>query len=103
MLSEINVKGLESQKGRKLPEKLPWVIPVSCEGCGACVNYCRAGHLQMTETNLKGVFVPWLEEPHKCSGCGKCTSACVMCAISMTSHVEKAMKRFIEQRPEISA
>ena len=97
MCLEIKEKYMKSLKLKMMP----WVIPVNCEGCGACVNYCRNGHLKMIETNLEGVFVPWLEAPHKCSGCGKCANACVMGAISMTSYVEEAKKRFIEQKPEI--
>ncbi|MBR0599386.1 4Fe-4S dicluster domain-containing protein [Sinanaerobacter chloroacetimidivorans] len=85
----------------KKPSKLPWVIPVNCEGCGGCVNYCKNGSLKMKETNIEGVFVPWLDEPQKCSGCGRCTKACVMGAITMTSFVDQAMKRFLEQKPEI--
>ena len=92
---------MESMKGNKQPVKMPWVIPVNCEGCGACVNCCRNGHLKMVETNVKDVFVPWLDEPHKCTGCGRCANACVMGAISMTSYVERAMSRFQERKPEI--
>ena len=92
---------MESMKEKKLPVKLPWVIPVNCEGCGACVNSCKNGHLKMEETNVKDVFVPWLEQPHKCTGCGRCANACVMGAISMTSYVERAMSRFQERNPEI--
>ena len=84
-----------------MPEKMPWVIPVNCEGCGSCVNYCKSGCLKMRETNIQGVFVPWIDEPHKCSGCGRCTNSCVMGAISMTSYVEKAMRRFNENLPKI--
>lgn len=95
------VNETEANEIRKLPAKLPWVIPVSCEGCGGCVNKCPRGHLKMTETNVQGVFVPWLDDPLKCSGCGRCCSACAMGAISMTSYVDMAMKRFLEKKPEI--
>lgn len=101
MSVQIIAKGPESQKVKQMPGKMPWVIPVNCEGCGGCVSCCRNGHLKMMETNVKGVFVPWLDEPQKCSGCGRCSNACVMGAISMTSYVEKAMRRFVEQKPEI--
>jgi ferredoxin len=88
-------------KNEKLPAKMPWVIPANCEGCGACANSCKNGGLRMTETNVKGVFVPWLEEPQTCTGCGRCAQACVMGAISMTSYVEMASRRFREKKPEI--
>lgn len=93
----------EHNRIRKLPGKLPWVIPVSCEGCAGCVNACSNKHLKMTETNVKGVFVPWLDDPSNCSGCGRCCRACAMGAISMTSYVDMAMNRFIVKRPEIPA
>ncbi|AGK98489.1 DUF362 domain-containing protein [Clostridium pasteurianum] len=85
----------------KLPSKMPWVIPVNCEGCGSCVNNCKTGGLKMIKTNIDGVYVPWLIEPEKCSGCGRCSEACVMGAISMTSYVEDAMFRFLKQKPII--
>ncbi len=98
---EVKDKRQEEKNIKKLPARMPWVIPVNCEGCGGCVNYCRSGCLEMTETNVKGVFVPWLNDPHKCCGCGKCTDACVMGAISITSYVDRAAKRFIDQKPQI--
>ncbi len=103
MITEVkgNDPDPESSNIKKLPAKMPWVIPVNCEGCGACVNYCRNGHLKMVETNVKDVYVPWLEETHKCTGCGRCASACVMGAISMTSYVDRAIDRFKERIPEI--
>ncbi len=85
----------------KLPKQMPWVIPVNCEGCGDCVNKCKKGYLQMIETNVEGVFVPWLAEPEKCTGCGQCASTCVMGAIVMTEYVEMALNRFLEQKPTI--
>lgn len=86
---------------KKLPERMPWVVPVNCDGCGACANLCRIGCLKMTETNMKGIFVPWLEEPHRCTGCGRCANSCAMGAISMTGYVDRAAKRFEEKRPEL--
>jgi ferredoxin len=80
---------------------MPWVIPVSCEGCGACAGACPLGYLHMTETNVKGVFVPWLDDPDKCVGCGRCARVCTMGAISMTGYVDMAIKRFMEKRPEL--
>lgn len=89
------------QEKRPLPKRMPWVIPLHCEGCGSCVNRCRQGGLHMLETNLEGIYVPWLKEPEQCNGCGRCAEACVMGAISMTSYVEEAMRRFIEKTPVI--
>lgn len=86
---------------KKLPERAPWVLPVNCDGCGTCANLCKIGCLKMTETNRKGIFVPWLEEPHRCTGCGRCANSCAMGAISMTSYVDRAVKRFQEKRPEL--
>ena len=99
MNTDVKMNGIDNTTN-KLPTKMPWVIPLNCEGCGACVNYCRSG-LKMVETNVEDIFVPWLEEPNKCTGCGRCASACVMGAISMTSYVEKAIARFKEKKPEI--
>lgn len=96
-----NENNQEKQGRKKLPKQMPWVIPTNCEGCGDCVNHCRNGYLQMTETNVKGVYVPWLSKPEKCSGCGRCAEVCVMGAIAMTSYVEDAMRRFREQKPLI--
>lgn len=101
MTAEVKVIDQENNSIKKLPAKMPWVIPVNCEGCGACVNYCRNGHLKMMETNIKEIYVPWLKEPYKCTGCGRCAKACVMGAISMTSYVDRAIERFEEKRPEI--
>lgn len=93
---------LEKQKINMLPARMPWVIPVNCDGCAGCVNQCKRGCLELTETNVEGIFVPWLKEPHECSGCGRCANVCVMGAISMTSYVDRAIKRFTEERPQIS-
>ena len=84
-----------------LPKMMPWVIPAACEGCGDCVNKCPRGMLKMTETNVDGVFVPWLDEPENCIGCGLCASACVVGGIMMTEYVEMAMEHFRTKRPEI--
>lgn len=101
MTAEGNPNHSDFNHTKKLPKKMPWVIPVNCEGCGACVNLCRNGSLKMVETNRKDIFVPWLEDPNRCTGCGKCSKACVMGAISMTAYVDRAAKRFQEKRPEI--
>lgn len=87
---------------KKLPKRMPWVTPVNCEGCGDCVNKCKKEILKMTETNVSGIFVPWLDEPELCIGCGLCASTCVMGGIMMTEYVELAMDRFREQRPTIN-
>jgi formate hydrogenlyase subunit 6/NADH:ubiquinone oxidoreductase subunit I len=101
MNAEVIKYDQKTNKSEKHPAKIPWVIPVNCEGCGACVNSCRNGGLRMTETNVEGVFVPWLAEPRNCIGCGMCAQACVMGAISMTGYVEMASKRFRDKKPEI--
>lgn len=97
-ISELNP---EEKSRKKAPKQMPWVIPVNCEGCGDCVNKCKKGRLKMTETNVEGVFVPWLAEPEKCNGCGQCAGTCVMGAIVMTAYVEMALRRFLEQKPTI--
>ncbi len=89
------------KKGGKRPKQMPWVIPVSCEGCVSCVNACPRHGLVMTETNVEGVYVPWLFQPELCTGCGKCASVCVMGAIVMTKYVDMAFERFLAQRPTI--
>jgi formate hydrogenlyase subunit 6 len=88
---------------QKIPKQMPWVTPINCEGCGDCVNKCKKGILKMTETNVEGIFVPWLEEPEQCTGCGQCASTCVMGGIMMTEYVEMALKRFREQRPSLTS
>ena len=87
---------------KRPPKQMPWVIPAYCEGCGDCVNRCPQGMLKMTETNVPGVFVPWVDEPEYCLGCGKCATGCVMGALQMTTYVEEALERFEKVRPRIS-
>lgn len=82
--------------------KLPWIDPVMCDGCAACVEQCPRGVLKMIETNVEGVFVPWLENPEACSGCGRCAVGCVGGAIQMTAYVERARARFKSERPAIA-
>lgn len=89
----------EDMQVKKLPKKMPWVIPSNCEGCGDCVNRCPRKGLVMLETNLPGVYVPWLLNPDLCTGCGKCASGCVMGGIVMTEYVVEARRRFLEKRP----
>jgi NAD-dependent dihydropyrimidine dehydrogenase PreA subunit len=101
MVNQSFEKKTEIKNNTKLPKQLPWVIPVNCEGCGDCVNKCKKGCLQMTETNVEGVFVPWMEHPEECIGCGQCANTCVMGAIVMTEYVEMALNRFLEQKPTI--
>lgn len=83
------------------PDKMPWVCPAMCDGCGECVRRCPRGVLQLTETNVEGVFVPWLDDPEACSGCGLCARGCVSGGIRMTTYVEQATSRFVEKRPII--
>lgn len=85
-----------------MPKQMPWVTPVNCEGCADCVNKCPKKILKMTETNIEGIFVPWLEDPESCTGCGLCGSACVMGGVMMTEYVDMAMNRFKTQRPTIN-
>ena len=87
---------------KKTPKRMPWVIPSCCEGCGDCVHRCPPQGLVMIETNVEGIYVPWLIEPEKCTGCGKCGEGCVMGGIVMTEYVEKAMVRFLENKPEVA-
>lgn len=91
----------EAQRRSRKPKKMPWVNPVMCEGCGDCVQKCSRQGLKMTETNIEGVFVPWLDEPEACSGCGNCASTCVGGAIQMTEYVDRAFDRFKGKRPHI--
>ena len=55
----------------------------------------------MVETNIVGVFVPWLEQPEFCIGCAKCASVCVAGGIQMTSYVDEAFERFKTKRPTL--
>lgn len=89
-------------KPKKPPKQMPWVIPEMCEGCADCVNRCSQQGLVMVETNISGVYVPWLLEPEYCTGCGKCAEGCVMGAIVMTAYVDMALERFRNQRPVIA-
>ena len=90
------------KKVKKLPKQLPWVTPVYCEGCGDCTNKCKKGLLIMTETNNKGIYVPWISNPEECIGCGLCAETCVMGGITMTEYVEMAINRFKNQKPTIN-
>jgi len=90
-------------KEKKSPNAMPWVIPSSCEGCGDCVNRCPKKCLIMMETNVAGVYVPWLPNPSLCIGCGKCTEGCVMGGIVMTAYVGEAIDRFLNKKPTIIA
>ncbi|GAB4252889.1 MAG: hypothetical protein Kow00129_13770 [Thermoleophilia bacterium] len=92
---------VERKKPRRKPRQMPWIQPTMCEGCGDCVQRCPRGGLKMTETNVEGVFVPWLAEPELCSGCGKCAEGCVGGAIQMTEYVDQAMARFKAGPPKI--
>ncbi|MHB0981336.1 MAG: ATP-binding protein [Thermoleophilia bacterium] len=96
------VQAESARAERRNPRQMPWVIPANCEGCGDCVNRCSRKGLKMAETNVKGVFVPWLDHPELCSGCGKCAAGCVMGAIQMTEFVDMAMERFLTKRPTIA-
>jgi len=89
-------------KPDKLPKQMPWVTPVNCEGCGDCVNKCKKNLLRMTETNIAGIYVPWMTEPELCSGCGLCASTCVMGGIVMTTYVDMAIDRFKNKKPTIN-
>ncbi len=76
---------------------LPWIIPEQCEGCTECVTQCPVGCLFMKETSIPEVYVPWMEKIDHCTGCGKCQDSCVWMAISLTSFVNEAHKRFLHK------
>lgn len=97
----VHLAGKKPAKPKRPPKEMPWVIPVNCEGCADCVNRCPQGILEMTETNVEGVFVPWLYQTEFCTGCSKCAEGCVMGAIVMTSYVDMARERFHTQRPTL--
>jgi Na+-translocating ferredoxin:NAD+ oxidoreductase RNF subunit RnfB len=86
---------------RGQPSRMPWVNAVMCDGCAGCVQQCPLGVLKMVETNIEGVFVPWLDDPEACTGCGRCVRGCVSGAIQMTAYVGRAQARFKEKRPVI--
>lgn len=90
------------EKRQDRPAKMPWVVPVYCDGCASCVNRCPLHGLEMVETKIAGVFVPWLSEPGICIGCGRCAEACSMGAICMTTFVERAVERFQMKNPFVS-
>ncbi len=83
-------------------KQMPWVIPVSCEGCGDCVNKCPKHVLEMTPTNVEGIFVPWMVDTDLCGGCGLCAGACVMGGIVMTEYIEQATERFLSKKPTVA-
>ncbi len=91
----------QNETGKNL-KQFPWVIPVNCEGCGDCVGKCPRHGLKMTETNVEGVFVPWMDDVSQCVGCGLCAQACVMSGIMMTTYVDQAIERFVSTKPVIS-
>ncbi len=94
---------MNQEKKKNLPNKMPWVIPSSCEGCGDCVNRCPLQGLVMYETNIAEVYVPWLLDPSLCSGCGKCAEGCIMGGIVMTEYVPEALQRFLTKKPQIAS
>lgn len=92
----------ENNESVKMPKQMPWITPINCEGCGDCVNKCPRHGLKMIETNIEGIYVPWLDQPELCTGCGLCASTCVMGGIMITEYVEMAFNRFKNGKPVIN-
>lgn len=46
-----------------------------CAGCGTCVGICPVDAVQMVRDELKGIYLPQLDEG-KCNECGLCLKAC---------------------------
>lgn len=87
---------------KRIPAQFPWVTPFNCEGCGDCVNKCPVHALDMTATNIDGVYVPWMKDTAKCVGCGLCAQTCVMAGIVMTTFTDRAIERFENTTPTIN-
>jgi ferredoxin len=83
------------------PDRLPWIIPESCECCADCVSRCPTGALALWETHHEGVHVPWIAEVDACNGCGACERACPWGGISLTSFVDDARTRLLARRPVV--
>lgn len=50
-----------------------------CTGCGACVNVCSLGAIEM-RPNKEGFLYPEIEAT-KCIGCGACEKVCPLCKV----------------------
>ena len=77
-------RGLTLQRIREREEKkrqiifdvkLPVRTNARCTVCGACLDACTYGAIEMGETNP--IFIP-----EKCHGCGLCSSVCAQKAIA---------------------
>lgn len=91
----------DTGKKERKPKKMAWVIPSNCEGCGECINHCPPEGLVLLETNVDGVYVPWLLDPMQCIGCGKCAENCIMGGIVVTEYVDMAVERFFTMKPKL--
>ncbi|MBI4856378.1 MAG: 4Fe-4S dicluster domain-containing protein [Acetobacterium woodii] len=77
----------------KIPDKLPWTIPVLCDGCASCLNACPLNIISMVQTEYQGFSIPILKNYEVCIGCGKCANACAMGGIAMTAYVNDALEK----------
>lgn len=66
------------KEGSDVPVTFGYWLPTvneNCYGCGKCVKACRAGALELVDSEdgtCRVVVTPW-----KCSECGNCTTACL--------------------------
>jgi len=49
---------------------MPWIYENLCEGCGTCVDYCRADAITMTEQQKARI------DDGSCIRCGTCHDVC---------------------------
>ncbi|MBQ7718640.1 MAG: Coenzyme F420 hydrogenase/dehydrogenase, beta subunit C-terminal domain [Clostridia bacterium] len=70
-----------------------------CCGCGACVNICPCGAIEMKENEM-GFFYPEVDE-EKCVGCGQCRKVCVFCEKSVGANGEPLVYAAVTKNKEV--
>jgi formate hydrogenlyase subunit 6/NADH:ubiquinone oxidoreductase subunit I len=87
-------------KTMKSPEELgvPWMLPESCLGCGACKEACptRAIDGLGAPGRYRSIWV----NVDKCSGCELCKKTCFFQAIRMTKFIDLARQRYEKLKGE---
>lgn len=70
-MAEINICGIKISEDK-------------CKGCGLCIFFCPAKHLEIScRLNKKGIKPAKVKDGTKCSGCGFCFQVCPDCCIEV--------------------